>query len=125
MRALILDDSKTMRRLLAKILGELGFDALEAANGRAGLDAIRAAGPADVALVDWHMPVMDGLEFVRAVRADPALRAMPLILVTAESGAGEVSEGLAAGANEFVMKPFTKEIIADKLALLGLPLPPR
>ena len=73
-----------------------------------------------LALIDWNMPVMNGLEFVKAVRAEPAYKQMTLMMVTTESEHGQIVRALAAGAHEYVIKPFTAEAILDKLSLLGL-----
>jgi two-component system chemotaxis response regulator CheY len=120
MRALIVDDSKIMRRVLAAVLKQIGFEVAEASNGREGLDLLEDPGALDLALVDWNMPIMDGLAFVHAVRSEPRFRALPLVMVTTESDPGQVAKALEAGANEYVMKPFTKEVIVEKLNLLGL-----
>ena len=119
MRALVIDDSKAMRSILGRQLRQMGFDVLEAGNGREGLDQLRQQGKPEVALVDWNMPEMDGLAFVRAVRADPAYVDLRLMMVTTENDLARVSAALEAGANEYVMKPFTADVLADKLGLLG------
>lgn len=99
---------------------ELGFDVSEAANGREGLEELRAHGRPDVVLVDWNMPEVNGLEFVEAVRADEQYQTLPMMMVTTETEIDQMATALAAGANEYVMKPFTRDIIADKLQLLNL-----
>jgi two-component system chemotaxis response regulator CheY len=109
-----------MRAYLRQILGQLGYEVSDAANGRMGLEQIRQEGAPNVVLVDWNMPEMDGLEFIRAVRAEQAYRQIPIMMVTTETEMSQVVKALAAGANEYVMKPFTKEIIQEKLALLGV-----
>ncbi len=119
-RALIIDDSRAMRAILAGMLRQLGFETIEAANGQEALDRLRQHGKPDVALVDWNMPVMSGYEFVRAVRANPDLDDLRLMMVTTETELHQVSTALEAGANEYVMKPFTREAIRDKLDLLGV-----
>jgi two-component system chemotaxis response regulator CheY len=121
-RALVLDDSRAMRMVLVRILRERGWDVLEAGDGQEGLDVI-ASGPApELALIDWNMPVMNGLEFVRAVRSDPAYEHMTLVMVTTESEHSQVVRALAAGAHEYVFKPFTPEALLGKLSMLGLPV---
>lgn len=121
MRVLVIDDARAVRALVARMLAEIGRHAVvEAADGSAGLAAL-AAGPAfDLAVVDWHMPVLDGLGFVRAARAMPAAAGLRILMCTTENGAGEIAEALAAGADEFVMKPFDLDTLRSKLALLGL-----
>jgi len=120
MRALVIDDSRTMRRIVADILSGLGFDTSQASNGREALDLLDAGDAFDLACIDWNMPVMDGLEFVVAVRARREWRDLTLIMVTTEGEPGQVVRALAAGAHEYVMKPFTPDALASKLALLGL-----
>jgi two-component system chemotaxis response regulator CheY len=118
--ALVIDDSRAMRMILKRILLDLGFEVVEAADGRQALEVVAAGPLPDLATIDWNMPVMNGLEFVTAVRADRANRAMTLMMVTTESEHGQIVRALAAGAHEYVLKPFTAEAIADKLSLLGL-----
>jgi two-component system chemotaxis response regulator CheY len=120
MRALILDDSRAMRRVLRRIMHAAGFEVVEAADGRQGLDVLSAGPLPDVALVDWNMPGIDGLSFVKAVRDDPAYRRMTLMMVTTESEHDQVVRALAAGAHEYIIKPFTADAVVDKLELLGL-----
>jgi two-component system chemotaxis response regulator CheY len=122
MHALVIDDSRALRRILGEMLRQLGFTVDEAGNGREGLEALRNSPLPlpDIALVDWNMPVMNGLEFVQAVRADASLAGLPLMMVTTETELAQMATALEAGANEYVMKPFNKEVIADKLAILGV-----
>lgn len=121
MLAMVIDDSRAMRLILRRIATQLGFEVCEAGNGREALDFL--AGSAEVptfALVDWNMPEMNGLDFVTAVRADQRLRSMTLMMVTTESEQSQIVRALAAGAHEYVIKPFTPDAIEEKLALLGL-----
>ena len=120
MRALVVDDSSTMRTILNRLLSELRFDEVTpAGHGREALDLVAADGPFDLMLVDWNMPVMNGLEFVTAVRAEPFSSTAPIIMVTTESEIDSVAAALQAGADEYLMKPFTVDALADKLRLLG------
>jgi two-component system chemotaxis response regulator CheY len=119
MRALIVDDSRAMRMILKRALRECGFvDFVDAADGREGLAVLGDGAIPEVALVDWYMPVMTGIEFVRAVRADHQYDAMVVVMVTSETGSEHVEIALAQGADEYVMKPFTSEVLAEKLALV-------
>lgn len=120
MKALVIDDSRTMRRILADILGGLGFATSQVDNGREALDLLEAGETFDLACIDWNMPVMDGLELVSAVRARPEWHNLTLMMVTTESEHGQIVRALAAGAHEYVFKPFTADAIASKLELLGL-----
>jgi two-component system chemotaxis response regulator CheY len=124
MRALVIDDSRAMRRIVGTILKDFGYEVREAGDGRQALDALeegRAEGwVPDLCCIDWNMPVMDGLQFVFAVRANPAYRQVTLMMVTTESETGQIVKALAAGAHEYLIKPFTADALRDKLALLGL-----
>ena len=121
MKALVIDDSRAMRLILRRIVSDFGFEVAEAGNGLEALDALRGGGDLPVlALVDWNMPEMNGLDFVKAVRAEPDWREISLMMVTTESEHGQIVRALAAGAHEYVIKPFTPDAIADKIALLGL-----
>lgn len=120
MRALVIDDSRTVRAVVGKILRDEGLDVVEAANGREGLDRLRDSPDVGLVLVDWNMPVMNGLEFITAVRADPALDPVRIMMVTTETEQGQVVRALAAGANEYLMKPFTREVLVAKLSLLDV-----
>ncbi|MFO0865164.1 MAG: response regulator [Gemmataceae bacterium] len=118
MRALVVDDSRVMRAILASILCELGIDVCEAPDGAAALDQLRRQSEIDLVLVDWNMPVMNGLEFIEAVRADRAFDPMKIMMVTTETDVDQVNRALKAGANEYVMKPFTKEVLVAKISML-------
>ncbi len=120
MRALVIDDSRAMRAILGNMLRPLGYEVFEATNGREGMDRLRQLDHVDVALVDWNMPEMNGLEFVRAVRADRGRDALRLMMVTTETEMSQMVLALEAGANEYIMKPFTKEVILEKLEMLGV-----
>ncbi|MBI3410971.1 MAG: response regulator [Planctomycetes bacterium] len=120
MRALVIDDSRAMRSILGKIMGELRYEVVEAVNGRHGLERLREIGKPDLVLVDWNMPEMNGLDFIRAVRADRAFQDLVIMMVTTETEMAQVAKALEAGATEYLMKPFTKDTIIEKLALLGV-----
>ncbi|GII26138.1 response regulator [Planosporangium mesophilum] len=121
MIALVIDDSRAMRLILTRITGQLGFEVWQAGNGREALDLLEASDvvPA-VALVDWNMPEMNGLEFVTAARSNPKYRTMTMMMVTTEGEQSQIVRALAAGAHEYVIKPFTPDAIEEKLALLGV-----
>ncbi|MBL9210713.1 MAG: response regulator [Opitutaceae bacterium] len=120
MRALIVDDSKAMRLILGRTLRELGFDITESGDGRQALELLNRGEEISLMLVDWNMPVMNGYDFVRAVRANALLADVRIMMVTTETSLANVEKALAAGANEYLMKPFTRELLVEKLALLGL-----
>ena len=120
MRALVIDDSRAMRRIVSSILNGLGYEVRDAGHGREGLDVLDEGWIPDLVCVDWNMPVMDGLQFVSAVRSNPSLRSVTIMMVTSESEQTQIVKALAAGAHEYLIKPFTADAIRDKLALLGL-----
>ena len=120
MRALIVDDSKSMRMILGKTLREIGFSTTEAGDGREALARLHGGEPVGLMLVDWNMPVMNGYELVCEVRQNILLDDIRIMMVTTETSLTNIALALAAGANEYLMKPFTKELLIEKLALLGL-----
>jgi two-component system chemotaxis response regulator CheY len=121
--AMVIDDSMAMRMVLGDLLHNLGYpQVLDAADGHEALALLGASEVPLLALVDWNMPVMNGLEFIRAVRADTRYNAMRLMVITSETGLGQMTEALETGADEYLMKPFTQESLASKLDMLGLPV---
>ncbi len=120
MRALVVDDSRAMRTAMRRMLEELGFDVLEAGDGVQALEVLSHAHEAvNVALIDWHMPEMDGLELISKLQDQPDHFKMRKMMVTAETDMRRVMEALRAGADEYLMKPVTREALVDKLVLLG------
>jgi len=119
MRALIVDDSRFVRGFLRGLLEERGIACEEAADGQAGMDRLNAGVPFDFALVDWNMPVMDGLEMLKQLRAE-GYAGMKVLMVTTEAENNFIIRALEAGADEYLMKPFDNEGLTDKLAMLGL-----
>jgi two-component system chemotaxis response regulator CheY len=120
MHALVVDDSDVIRKILTAYLQKLGFEVTAATNGREALEQLHGMERADVALVDWNMPEMDGIAFLREVRADVQYDALPVMMVTTNSELANVAQALDAGANEYIMKPFTAEMLKEKLELLGV-----
>ena len=121
MRALVVDDSRAMRMILGKILRSVGFDVVvEAGNGQEALDRLEQHGAMDLALVDWNMPTLNGYDFVSRVRAEKRYKWMRLMMVTTELETTQMQKALAAGADEYLMKPFMREAILEKLQILGL-----
>ncbi|MEZ6092880.1 MAG: response regulator [Pirellulaceae bacterium] len=120
MNALVVDDSKAMRRILTKIMKDTGYTTFEAADGIEALEALKTLDPCNLVLVDWNMPNMDGYEFIKTVRADDQYNAVRIVMVTTETEPAKMARAMMAGADEFVMKPFTKDILVDKLKLNGV-----
>jgi two-component system chemotaxis response regulator CheY len=119
MQALVIDDSRAVRLLIGDILRQRGFEVATASDGQEGLERLRENPDIRLVLVDWNMPVMDGLEFIHAVRKVPAWDEVWLVMVTTETESEQVQRAISAGANEYVMKPFTAEVLVAKLSLLG------
>lgn len=122
MRALVIDDSRAMRSILRGILAGLDFEVIEAADGRQAIDILSTDKDFNIALVDWNLPEMSGLEVVTEVRRDPRLAGLPLLMVTTETELKRVTQALQAGADEYIMKPFDREMLLDKLVILGIPI---
>jgi two-component system, chemotaxis family, chemotaxis protein CheY len=116
---LVVDDSRVVRKVAGRIVGELGFEVLEAADGAEALALCRAALPHAV-LLDWRMPVMDGVEFLRALRQEPGGNEPVVVFCTVENEPERIAEALDAGADEYIMKPFDGDIIEAKFAEAGL-----
>jgi two-component system chemotaxis response regulator CheY len=123
MRVLVVDDSRAMRALLRQILVGIGVgEVVEAGDGQAAMEIVESGPLPDLALVDWHMPIMDGLELVVALRKHKEWRHMAIMMVTTESEHDNMVRALLAGANEYLIKPFTADAVVEKLSLLGLHL---
>lgn len=118
MKLLLVDDSTTMRRIQKTQIASLGItDVEEAGNGEEALTVLANKGPFDVMLLDWNMPVMDGITLLKKVRANGALSALKIIMCTSESEKSKVMEALQAGANNYIVKPFTPEALKEKLGI--------
>lgn len=118
MRALIVDDSRFVRGYLRGLLEEKGFECEEAADGHAGIEYLAAGSPFDLALIDWNMPVMDGLAMLKTLRAmDLSLK---VLMVTTEAENEFIVRALNAGADEYLMKPFDHQALSEKLSMVGL-----
>ena len=121
MKAIIVDDSRAMRSMLRKILKENGFEVVaEAENGREGLDKLQQQHWVDLMLLDWNMPVMNGYDLLCEVRKQAKWKDMRVMLVTTETEASQILRALDAGADEYLIKPFMKEALRDKLSVMGL-----
>jgi two-component system, chemotaxis family, chemotaxis protein CheY len=119
-KAIVVDDSRAMRAILSRILRECGFEVREAANGHEALEVLGAGGAPALALLDWNMPLMDGFELLTHIRAHRDYDEMRVVMVTTECEPHQMTRALLAGADEYVMKPFTAEMLRDKLALIGV-----
>ena len=118
---MVVDDSRTIRIILRRILAEIGYEVCEAGNGVEALQVIEAErSDLSLALVDWNMPEMNGLDLLKRLRENSELSALKVVMVTTEAELGHMVSALEAGANEYVMKPFTKEILQQKLEMIGM-----
>ena len=116
---LVVDDSSVVRKIGRRILEEMGFEITEAEDGAKALDACKRAMP-DAVLLDWNMPVMDGYEFLGHLRRMPGGDEPKVVFCTTENGIDHIERALDGGANEYIMKPFDKDIVADKFKEVGL-----
>jgi two-component system chemotaxis response regulator CheY len=124
MHALVVDDARAVRRVLRRSLEEIGIEVSEAADGVEALETLGADTEINLAIVDWNMPRMSGIEFVRRLRALSDHQECRVLMVTTEAMEEQVLEALSAGADEYLMKPFTREAFYEKLALVGVCLSP-
>ena len=116
---LVVDDSGVVRKVARRIVETMGFQVIEAEDGSVALDACKQAFP-DAVLLDWNMPVMDGLEFLIQLRRMPGGDAPVVVFCTTENGMDHIARALEAGANEYIMKPFDKDIVTAKFQEVGL-----
>jgi two-component system, chemotaxis family, chemotaxis protein CheY len=120
-KALVVDDSRAVRMILTRTLKELGYEVREASNGLEALEVIEAEKSAvTLVLADWNMPEMNGLDLLKRLRQSPEFSSLVVIMVTTETELDQMATALDAGANEYVMKPFTKDILVEKLQLVGV-----
>jgi two-component system chemotaxis response regulator CheY len=122
MKILVVDDSSTMRRIIVNTLARLGYkDVVQGADGVEAWDAMQTNSDIGVVITDWNMPNMNGLELVKKIRAEEKYIDVPIIMVTTEGGKAEVITALKAGVNNYIVKPFTPQVLKEKLqAVLGV-----
>ncbi|MBM4246979.1 MAG: response regulator [Deltaproteobacteria bacterium] len=119
-RALVIDDSRALRSLTGRMLCDLGFEVVEACHGKDALERLREGTPPTIALVDWNMPERNGLDFVRSLRRDDTYKDVLVMMVTTETEATQMISALGADANEYLMKPFTRGALIERLDLLSI-----
>lgn len=118
MKVLLVDDSKTMRRIQRTQLSDIGvYDIVEASDGEEALTVLQDNMPVDIILLDWNMPVMDGMSFLKKVRSDAAFKGVKIVMCTSESEKRRVIDAMKEGVNNYIVKPFTSEILKEKLGL--------
>ncbi len=118
-RCLVVDDSRVVRKVARKILEDMSFMVDEAADGQAALESCRGMMP-DAVLLDWNMPVMNGIDFLRALRREPGGDRPRVVFCTTENDMAHIAEAMRSGADEYVMKPFDSDIIGSKFGEVGL-----
>lgn len=116
---LVVDDSRVVRRVARQIVEDLGFECMEAEDGQKALEACKEKMP-DVVLLDWNMPVMNGIDYLKALRQEPGGDVPVVVFCTTENDMSKITEALSAGADEYIMKPFDSEIITAKFEQVGL-----
>ena len=119
-KALVIDDSSTVRSIISKMLTSVGIESVQAGNGQEALTMLAGTTGVTVAFVDWNMPIMSGIEFVRQTRKQEKYNSVKLIMVTTETEMQQVQLALECGVDEYIMKPFTKEMFEEKLSMLGI-----
>jgi two-component system chemotaxis response regulator CheY len=116
LKFLIVDDSPTMRRIVFNTLKRLGYNEIEEAeHGQEGLEKLKSIQGFNFVVTDWNMPVMDGLQFVREIRASEEYKEIPILMVTTRSVKDDIIEAMKAGVNNYVVKPFTPEVLKQKI----------
>jgi len=120
MRLLIVDDSHTMRSILCTYARNLSMETAEAEDGYQALEILEKQGPFEAVLIDWDMPRMDGITLLQRIRAKPEYAEMKILMVTAQNTYEKVSQALAAGSDEYLMKPLDEQMFVEKLCVLGL-----
>jgi two-component system chemotaxis response regulator CheY len=119
-QVLIVDDCDVTVRMLARLMSDLGFEAIGVASADIARDILNEENTPDLILMDWMMPGMNGLELINWLRGSALHKETPILMVTAKDGISNVAEALGAGANEYIIKPFSRESIEEKLSILGL-----
>lgn len=120
MKAMIVDDSRVIRKILSNILSKEGYSLVEASNGKEALELLETNPDVGLMLIDWNMPIMNGLELVKAIRSDVRFGDIALVMSTTEVEQENIAQALDAGATEYIMKPFTAEIVTEKLKAMGI-----
>ncbi len=116
LKVLVVDDFPTMRRIIKNLLKQIGItNVVEADNGKTAISALETYGDIDLIISDWNMPVMTGMDFLKAVRSHPKFKNLPFIMVTAEAKKENILEAVKAGVSNYVVKPFTAETLKEKI----------
>jgi len=119
-KAIVIDDSSTVRSIISKMLTAMGIQSVQAADGKQALTVLSQNEDVSIAFVDWNMPVMNGIDFVQEVRKQAVYNKIKILMVTTETEMSQVVIAIESGVDEYIMKPFTKEIFLEKLSMLGI-----
>lgn len=119
-KALVIDDSSTVRTIISKMLSSFGIESIHAGDGQEAFSLLEKSTDIEIAFVDWNMPVMNGLQFVKKVNSDSKYKDVKLVMVTTETELSQITTALECGVHEYIMKPFTPDAFKEKLALLGI-----
>lgn len=120
LKALVVDDSRAARMMVGNMLKQLGFEVTAAEHGQDALDKLDEEAPPSAVVVDWNMPVMDGVEFARKLRKLDAFRGIPVLMISSESDPRRVASALLAGIDEYLFKPVDSQMLRERLALMGV-----
>ena len=120
MKILVVDDAGVARKIIARMVTSLGFEAVTAEHGQAALDLIDHTDPPTAIITDWNMPVMDGRELAKAVRSEPTIANIPILMVSSEADPRRVARALLAGVDEYLFKPIDEAMIRERLEIMGV-----
>ena len=120
MKAVVVDDARVARRLVSRIMADLGFEVIEAEHGQDALDKMDAAAPPDAIVADWNMPVMDGVGLAKAVRSDENYGQIPFLMISSEADPRRVAQAILSGVDEYLFKPVDAAMIEERLAVRGV-----
>lgn len=120
MKILVVDDAGVARKIVARMVTSLGFEVTTAADGKEALDSIDRSDPPVAIITDWNMPVMDGVELARAVRADHEIAHLPILMISSEADPRRVARALLAGIDEYLFKPVDEAMIRERLEIMGV-----
>ncbi len=120
MKALVVDDARVARKMVSRMMEELGFDVIAAEHGRDALEKLDPGDPPDTIITDWNMPVMDGTELAKAVRAMPPFASVPILMISSEADPRRVARALLDGVDEYLFKPVDTALIRERLEIMGV-----
>lgn len=120
MKALVVDDASVARKMVGRMMTELGFDVIAAEHGQDALDKLEPTSPPDAVVTDWNMPVMDGVELAKAIRSTEEYRHIPVLMISSEADPRRVAKALLSGVDEYLFKPVDAAMIRERLEIMGV-----